>query len=58
MRFAEGRIYYFKLFVEGTLVRDMIPCKDNYNNIGLYDIVNSVFYTSPNGVAFVAGPEV
>lgn len=57
-RFAQARLYYFKLFVEGVLVRDLIPCKDSNNVVGMYDIVNNVFYTSPNGAAFIAGPEV
>lgn len=53
--FTEGRIYYFKLFVEGVLVRNMIPCINPNNVVGLYDAVNDVFYSSPNGAAFVAG---
>ena len=57
-RFAYAKLYYFKLFVEGTLVRDLIPCKDSNNVVGMYDVVNNTFYTSPNGAAFVAGPEV
>lgn len=57
-RFIEADLYYFKLFVGGTLVRDLIPCKDTNNTVGMYDIVNHVFYTSPNGAAFVAGPTV
>lgn len=57
-RFCEAKLYYFKLFVEGTLVRDMVPCKDPNNVVGLYDLVNNVFYSSPNGAAFVAGPEI
>lgn len=58
IRYIEARLYYFKLFVEGTLVRDMIPCTDPNNVVGLYDTVNNVFYSSPNGAAFVAGPTV
>lgn len=58
IRYLEARLYYFKLFVEGTLVRDMIPCIDPNNVVGLYDTVNNVFYSSPNGAAFVAGPTV
>lgn len=50
-------LYYFKLFVNGTLVRDLIPCKDNNNVVGMYDVVNNTFYTTPRG-AFIAGPEV
>lgn len=57
-RFIWADLYYFKLFVNGTLVRDMIPCKDINDVVGMYDIVDNVFYTSPNGAAFVAGPAV
>jgi hypothetical protein len=36
----------------------MVPCKNNTTNaIGLYDKANDVFYTSPNGAVFVAGPD-
>ena len=57
-RFMEAKLYYFKLFVEGTLVRDMVPCKNSSDVVGLYDLVNDVFYTSPNGALFEAGPYV
>lgn len=57
-RFCEAKLYYFKLFVEGTLVRDMVPCINPNNVAGLYDIVNDVFYSSPNGAKFEAGPYV
>lgn len=57
-RYTNGAIYYFKLFVNGVLVRDMVPCKNSNNVVGMYDLVNDTFYTSPNGAAFVAGPEV
>jgi uncharacterized protein YjdB len=63
-RFINARLYYFKLFLkasassEGTLVRDMVPCKRNSDNkVGLLDKVNNVFYVSPNGAEFVGGPE-
>lgn len=57
-RYCNAKLYYFKLFVNGTLVRDMIPCKNPSNVVGLYDLVNHRFYSSPNGNAFVAGPVV
>jgi hypothetical protein len=57
-RFCNATLYYFKLFVNGTLVRDMVPCKNSNNVVGMYDVVNDTFYTSPNGAAFVAGPAV
>lgn len=58
IRYIEAKLYYFKLFVEGTLVRDLVPCKNPNNEVGLYDLVNNVFYTSPNGAAFLPGNEV
>lgn len=58
IRYIEAKLYYFKLFVEGTLVRDMVPCKDPNDVVGLYDLVNDTFYNSPNGAAFVAGNEI
>jgi hypothetical protein len=36
----------------------MIPCIDPNNVVGLYDLVNDVFYSSPNGAAFIAGPKI
>jgi uncharacterized protein YjdB len=64
-RFIAAKLYYFKLFSktsgtsQGTLIRDMMPCKRNSDNaIGLLDKVNNVFYTNPSGDAFVAGPVV
>ena len=57
-RFIEADLYYFKLWLNGSLVRDMVPCKDDNDVVGLYDVVNHVFYTSPNSAAFVAGPAV
>ena len=57
-RFVAAKLYYFKLFVEGQLVRDMVPCKNSNNIVGLYDLVNNIFYTSPNGALFVGGPEI
>lgn len=56
--FTEAKLYYFKLFVEGILVRDMVPCTNPSNIVGLYDLANDVFYSSPNGSAFIAGPVV
>lgn len=58
-RFAKCRIYYCKLKANSdTWQRDFVPCLNDENVAGLYDLVENTFYTSPNGVAFVAGPEV
>lgn len=57
-KFIEAKLYYFKLFVGGVLVRDLVPGKNSNDVVGMYDLVNDVFYTSPNGAAFVAGPSI
>ena len=41
-----GKLYTFKIYDDGTLVREFIPAKRDSDNVGgLYDIVNDVFYT-------------
>lgn len=56
--FLYGRMYSFQIYDNGTLVRDLVPCKrDSDDKYGAYDIVNNVFYTSPNGVNFIGGSE-
>ena len=41
------RIYYLKLYNGDTLIRDFIPCIRNADNeVGMYDLVNNVFYTN------------
>lgn len=44
------RLYCFRLYDNGTLIRDMVPCRRNSDSVyGLYDIVNNVFYTGTGG---------
>lgn len=48
--YFKGKMYSFKVYDNGTLVRDLVPCiRDNDNTVGAYDIVNDVFYTVPSG---------
>lgn len=42
----------------GNLVRHFIPCKNLEGEVGMYDLVNDVFYGSEGSAAFIAGPEV
>lgn len=57
-----GKMYSFKVYDDGTLVIDLVPCiRDLDNKPGAYDIVNNVFYTVPSGYStdnFIAGNEV
>lgn len=58
-RYFYGRVYSFKIYDNGLLVRDFVPCKRNSDDkYGMYDIVNDVFYTSPNNVNFIGGNPV
>lgn len=56
--YAKVRVYYCKMESNGELVRNFIPCISPTNVVGIYDTVEGKFYSSPNGVAFVAGPVV
>lgn len=59
---AEKQIYYGKgryracrIYDNGTLVRDMIPCIDPGGSVGMYDMVYRTFYSSAGAGAFIAG---
>lgn len=55
----QGKMYWFKLYDDGTLIRDFVPCKNSSNVYGAYDLVNDVFYPSANAsYAFTGGSEV
>lgn len=54
--FANARIYYFKIYDNGTLIRDFVPCYRKADNVaGLYDLVNGVFYTNAGTGTFIVG---
>lgn len=53
------RLYQLKMYTDGTIVRDFIPCyRKSDNVIGLYDLVNDVFYTNAGTGSFVAGANI
>lgn len=55
-RYSHTRIYYCKIKSNSEdWVRDLVPCLNPQGKAGLYDLVNGVFYTSPNGVDFEYG---
>lgn len=55
-KFSKMRLYSCQLKDNHGLVRDFIPCKNQYGEIGLYDQVNSVFYGNEGTGTFIAGP--
>ena len=53
------RVYYFRIYQDDIIVRDFIPCyKKEYNTIGLYDLVNDVFYANQGRGVFEKGEDV
>ena len=52
------KIYNVKIYNFGNLVRNMIPCKNSSNVIGMYDLVNDTFYTNQGTGDFTAGPVI
>lgn len=52
------KIYQAEFIFNSVLLRDYIPCINPNNVVGMYDAVEGQFYSSPNGTAFIAGPEV
>lgn len=54
---ASCRMYSCKIYDNGTLIRNYVPCLTPSNEVGLYDIVNGVFYGNAGTGDFIAGPE-
>lgn len=51
------RLYSMKIYDNGTLVRDFVPCNQD-GSIGLYDKANKVFYPNLGSTPYTAGPEL
>lgn len=49
------RLYSFKLYDNGKLVRDFIPCTNASGTAGLYDVANSKFYSNAGSGVFLVG---
>lgn len=53
--YAYIKLYSFKLYDNGTLIRDFIPCVDPSGEYGLYDVVNNQFYGNAGTGSFTGG---
>lgn len=54
-----GQIFDVKIYESGNLVRNYIPCyRKADGEIGLYDLVNDVFYTNQGTGSFTKGNNV
>ena len=58
MGYGACKLRSCKIYDNGTLVRDFIPCKNASGVIGLWDDVNNTFYSNAGSGTFTAGPEV
>ncbi len=54
---SAGKLYSCKIFNDGALARDYIPCINTDGVVGLYDVVTSTFYANAGSGAFTAGDE-
>lgn len=58
-RLSAMKLYACKFYNGTTLLRDFIPCYRKADNvIGLYDLVNGVFYTNAGTGTFIVGGNV
>lgn len=56
---ASMRLYYCRIYDNGTLARNFIPCyRKSDNVVGLYDIANNQFYTNAGTGTFTYGNEI
>lgn len=51
------RVYWFKIYDNGTLARDFVPCIKDDGEVGLYDLVRKQFYGNA-GTGVFTGSEV
>ena len=57
--YSKFKLYGAKLYANGNLVRDFIPCiNDSTGKAGLCDVVNGVFYGNNGTGDFTAGPTI
>lgn len=55
--YTKAKVYFCKIYDNGTLARDFIPCKNASGLVGLWDDVNNTFYSNAGSGTFTAGPE-
>lgn len=54
--YVPGKVWLFKIWDNGKLIRDFVPCKRRSDNVyGMYDKVEGKFYASASNVAFTGG---
>ena len=55
----EGRMYYFKIYENDDLIKNLVPCYRKEDNVvGMYDLVENIFYKNQGTGDFKIGPEI
>lgn len=49
-------LYYMRLYSNGSLIRDYVPCINPSGEAGLYDTVNGAFYGNAGSGSFLSAP--
>lgn len=56
--FISAKLYSCKIYDNGALIRNFIPCTNTSGTAGLYELVNGIFYENAGSGTFAAGMEV
>lgn len=56
--YGEGRYRLCQIYDNGAIVRNLIPCKNDAGEVGMYDTVGSTFYGLTTTAAAAASEEV
>lgn len=56
--YVAGKLYSCRIYNDGVLIRNFVPCKNASNVVGLWDDANSTFYPNAGTGTFTAGPEI
>jgi hypothetical protein len=54
-RIIKAKLFGLKIWKDDELIVNLIPCKNNKNEIGLYECINRKFLKSPEGTPFIGG---
>ena len=55
---AYYKVFSCKIYDNDILARNFLPAKNSSGTLGLYDTVNSTFYTNAGTGTFTAGPNI
>ena len=57
MYYGSLKLYYFKMYYQGVLIRNFVPAQYN-GEYGMWDLVEDKFYPNKGTGSFTVGPEI